>query len=428
MMRFYSVTVAFNCLLQLLLNVFSTNVRAQIIRGNEVISVPKTTQMVFINGILSEWDSAAVLEFKCTIHYCADIPSETIARIMWDDTKLYIALEVHTSLIEASQIEGYENVWLDNGIEIFIDSKHNAHLFNPYSISIEEFVKRGGQYLPGYPLEYLQEDDYHFIINAINTVETLQGKDLKPYNHIKADIFSSTNYSIDSLGNKNGYVVEVAIPWNTLHVTVKRDLALGFEIAVNLIDSLGKRTPFSYSGNRPFRQPYLWNDLKLIDKQVATIAQAKWDIKEYIFIILLAFFFSISLLFFKRKISQRAEAYQIEKSKPQQNITLHKQVQEIIANNYYKNSFTSTDTASQLNMSLRNLQHILNKETSKTFTELLNEYRLEQAKNLLETTNETTQTICYQVGFTTPSYFSKLFKGKYLKSPTAYRKSLIPTS
>ena len=53
--------------------------------------------------------------------------------------------------------------------------------------------------------------------------------------------------------------------------------------------------------------------------------------------------------------------------------------------------------------------------------DLLKQVRLERAKVLLNSTTKTVSEIAYEVGFSTPSYFTSCFKKQYGKLPMDFR-------
>lgn len=61
-------------------------------------------------------------------------------------------------------------------------------------------------------------------------------------------------------------------------------------------------------------------------------------------------------------------------------------------------------------------------ETGKAFSDFLNEQRLERAKHLLESTDETVIDISGRVGFNNVTYFNRLFKKAYGVTPLGWRK------
>ncbi|WP_179006091.1 helix-turn-helix domain-containing protein [Winogradskyella forsetii] len=61
----------------------------------------------------------------------------------------------------------------------------------------------------------------------------------------------------------------------------------------------------------------------------------------------------------------------------------------------------------------------------RTVTEFIRHIRLEQARNLVKTTDLNISQIVYSIGFTSRSYFSKIFKEKYGISPNEFKKQII---
>lgn len=79
------------------------------------------------------------------------------------------------------------------------------------------------------------------------------------------------------------------------------------------------------------------------------------------------------------------------------------------------------ELAEQLNQSHYGLSKMIKKSTSYTFKELLQERRLEKAKELLEGTGMPISNVAEQVGYNNLSYFYRIFKDKYSKTPKEYR-------
>ncbi|MEO2202901.1 AraC family transcriptional regulator [Paenibacillus pabuli] len=63
----------------------------------------------------------------------------------------------------------------------------------------------------------------------------------------------------------------------------------------------------------------------------------------------------------------------------------------------------------------------IRKELGKGFLELLNDKRLSVARKLLRESDLNTAEIAYEIGYSDPSYFYKLFKQRYKKTPFKYR-------
>ena len=77
-----------------------------------------------------------------------------------------------------------------------------------------------------------------------------------------------------------------------------------------------------------------------------------------------------------------------------------------------------TELANKLNQTDYSLSKNIKKVTSKTFKELLQEKRLKRASELLVVSEIPISTIVEQIGYDNISYFYRIFKKKYGKTPT----------
>lgn len=82
------------------------------------------------------------------------------------------------------------------------------------------------------------------------------------------------------------------------------------------------------------------------------------------------------------------------------------------------------DLAEKLNQTHYSLSKIIKKATNFTFKELLQEKCLGKAKELLESSQIPVTEIAEEVGYDNISYFYKIFKNKYGKTPKQYREQL----
>ncbi|BDD02781.1 helix-turn-helix domain-containing protein [Aureibacter tunicatorum] len=80
--------------------------------------------------------------------------------------------------------------------------------------------------------------------------------------------------------------------------------------------------------------------------------------------------------------------------------------------------------AAELNLSPSYLTDLMKRETGKNVQEVMHYHLLEQAKNLLLSSDMTIAEISYELGFEYPPYFSRLFKKKTGMTPSAYRMSV----
>ena len=77
--------------------------------------------------------------------------------------------------------------------------------------------------------------------------------------------------------------------------------------------------------------------------------------------------------------------------------------------------------AEQLNLSPNYLSDLLKKETGKNTQEHIHLKLIQESKNLLLATNKTVSEIAYGFGYSSPQYFSKVFKKHTNLSPTEFR-------
>ncbi|WP_445737389.1 two-component regulator propeller domain-containing protein [Mariniflexile sp.] len=74
--------------------------------------------------------------------------------------------------------------------------------------------------------------------------------------------------------------------------------------------------------------------------------------------------------------------------------------------------------AAELNLSRSQLYRKIKTLTGQTVNEFLRKIRLQRAKQLLETGSANVSEVCYKVGFSSPSYFTKCFKAHFGVLPT----------
>ena len=97
-------------------------------------------------------------------------------------------------------------------------------------------------------------------------------------------------------------------------------------------------------------------------------------------------------------------------------------VKQIIEDNIGNENFTVSILAKEVGLSRSMLHRKLIRLTGKSATELIVEIRMHRAKELLENDVATVSEIAYRVGYSSPSYFNKVFKKTYNVSPGEVRK------
>jgi AraC-like DNA-binding protein len=89
---------------------------------------------------------------------------------------------------------------------------------------------------------------------------------------------------------------------------------------------------------------------------------------------------------------------------------------------YLKSALTVSELAEQLALSSRDLSLFLNQYLKRSFCDLVNQYRVEAAKNLLKQDKDQSVTqIMYEVGFNSKSSFNQAFRKITGLTPSSYK-------
>ncbi len=93
-------------------------------------------------------------------------------------------------------------------------------------------------------------------------------------------------------------------------------------------------------------------------------------------------------------------------------------------NNNFQNHITLDEIAEKVSMTVPAFCRYFKKATGKTFTKLVNEYRVVHATKLLLESHSSITDVCYESGFNNFSHFNKLFKEITGKSASKYRSEM----
>jgi len=146
---------------------------------------------------------------------------------------------------------------------------------------------------------------------------------------------------------------------------------------------------------------------------------------SFIFYLLFLFIF-----FTKKKnpiLFNGSEKYAERKIEPSQATILMEKLGLVMEEKeLYKNAnLKSSDVAKQLNISTHQLSQLLNDNVGKSFPVFINEYRIEEAKNIVRTNNQLTlEAIGYECGFNSKSTFYTAFKKLTGSTPAKFKEQL----
>lgn len=88
---------------------------------------------------------------------------------------------------------------------------------------------------------------------------------------------------------------------------------------------------------------------------------------------------------------------------------------------HYAEPFTVRQLAQHIGVSPNHLSSVFNKEVGESIPEYVTKIRLEHAKTLLVTTNDTVTSVGQKVGFATGKYFAQVFKDHVGVTPAQYQ-------
>ncbi len=90
----------------------------------------------------------------------------------------------------------------------------------------------------------------------------------------------------------------------------------------------------------------------------------------------------------------------------------------------YTNDIQLTEIANLTNLNESYLCRFFKSSTDMTLFEYINQHRCLIARRKLENTNDSVTDIALSSGFSSTSYFSRVFKSQFTLSPSQYRKAL----
>ncbi|MGO4376068.1 helix-turn-helix transcriptional regulator, partial [Paenibacillus sp. MCAF20] len=100
---------------------------------------------------------------------------------------------------------------------------------------------------------------------------------------------------------------------------------------------------------------------------------------------------------------------------------LVERVRAVIEQNYANGDLTAADIGKAVFLTPTYVSLLFKQETGQTVGEYLTQVRIDKAKELLRDPQYKSYDICHAIGYTDPSYFTKLFKKATGVTPSVYR-------
>ena len=95
---------------------------------------------------------------------------------------------------------------------------------------------------------------------------------------------------------------------------------------------------------------------------------------------------------------------------------------------YHQLEFNRTTLADMLHLTEQHVSRIINLGFGQTFTELVNQHRVEEAKTILQETDFPMTSISFDVGFKSITSFNRVFKEYTGMSPSEFRAASTDSS
>ncbi len=92
---------------------------------------------------------------------------------------------------------------------------------------------------------------------------------------------------------------------------------------------------------------------------------------------------------------------------------------------HFKEEVRIKDISDKLNISEAAFYKFIKNQTKKTYTQIINEFRINHASKMLINSDKTVAQICFESGYNNLSYFNRKFKDIMLQTPHEFRRNYI---
>jgi AraC-like DNA-binding protein len=321
----------------------------------------------------------------------------------WDRRCLYFAADVtdksvFTRSTDTNEVFGWDSVlnadtplqwcWRDDGVAFFFDLNYNR---SP-----------------------LLDSSHHLLyISAAGQFQAIRQRQIdvrhdRYYNWGKQIRVSAKRKAGDTLG----YVIEAAIPWQSLGIKPHNNREIGFEAYLtDREEADGPRIISSWSCiPNNHENPSEWGTLVLRENV--------WPYYLFTVIGLLLAVASGFGIFLYRKSAGKRQA--ISQSRQQQ---ICGEAEEYIRKNFKNQALNRDLVAESLNLNSSYFGAIFKKHTGRTLPEYINQLRIEEAVKLLADTGRTVTDIAFESGFGSLDHFIRTFKAIKGVTPNEFRKN-----
>ncbi|MBN1339249.1 MAG: helix-turn-helix domain-containing protein [Bacteroidales bacterium] len=428
----------------------------------DTIQIPYFSGEINIDGDISDWkhhgsfvfsDTATFLHspeewsFEKTLGHLNTnrfLPprsrNSVVASFCWNLHGLYFAFEVKDGhlMAEIAESQDKPEIYVNDAIEVYIDSKCDSKIkmdINDYQFVVD--VQSKYTVLKGDRQQWVDSTKYYV------------PKDYGQNILIEAGAVISGTIN-DTADRDEGYIIEVGIPFEAIGIKPAAGTCLKLDIcnddndyfltAYNYTELMEIYTrPFNWIGLNNFGFPDFWRPAKLTGgpdwfEGASLHLKKRWLISviSIIILTLIALIFVLLRIARMKRIPALAE---VEKAKilfirqdpdEKENLTAnHRYLQE--ATDYIlqncRENIRSEEIANHLCISLRKFQLITREELNCTPTSFIYIVKLNKAAEFIKNNQGNISEAAYNFGFSSPSYFTKIFKSHFGMTPVEYKKN-----
>lgn len=402
------------------------------------IPIPFNNNSITIDGVLNEWPEVPTRRFRTT-SINAPNPNWCDLFLLWDAEYLYCGAYITDNfLVGLEKPADIKRIHYNDSFEIYIDSQNDSK-------------------------DTIDINDYQFIIEIKGGKAIFRGdrlnlklKHLVPKESGIANIIfkSAVGYSGTLNNNQDSdshYVVECKIPWASIGIDPVKGYRFKADFCVNDNDTvvdfrqvnsltIKQYTNTSMLGYHNFGYPNYWAGFELTGSpgRIKKTAALLSDFFMYPFLLLLL---TTGLLLYYAWLKQKPEFLRQRvvaasrgpadmKNHDRPVVPVGKPPHPYVAriNEYIDNNLDQqiciNSLSEKLNISNRQLQRFFRDVLNTTPTAYIAARKLNQASRMFEEKYCSINEIAYKLGYTDPSYFSKVFKNQFGITPKEYRKRI----
>jgi two-component system response regulator YesN len=303
-----------------------------------------------------------------------------------------------------------------------------------YRKQFSEWLNRKNQ--PFYYFRNLGELVYFVIVYQ-------EGESIEPFTRFTQELFLETNW-VMSISQPTNEVEEIPEIYRFIRQTYQLHQFYGMQTTHILLpqeesgqDSLIDLSEFNrlVTLNKPAA---LKEAVQKVFQEVLTLGTSPEDVRHIAFLLFMDIYRQVgqlddeSYLATIQTINKAMTVNELEKlllkliDEQKEPVAYSENVQKVLAiiEEQYQEELTLKRISDELHLNVMYLGQLFKKETKRSFSQFLNQHRMEKAQSMLLHSEKNINEIADEIGYNNSTYFSKMFKKMYGVSPKEYRESI----